>query len=76
MTGFSELVAAVLDVPAADVTDETGPGTHEGWSSIKHLQLIVAVEDNYRLSFSRAEIRSLRTVGDLRKNLVTRGILP
>jgi acyl carrier protein len=74
MIPFTQLVATVLEVSAADVGDETGPGTHPGWTSIKHLQLIVAIEENYSLSFSREEIRSMRSIGDFRRSLATKGV--
>jgi acyl carrier protein len=76
MIPFAQLVAAVLEVPVADIADHVGPMTHSDWTSIKHLQLIVAVEENYNVSFSRQEIRSVRTVGDLRTSLVNRGVAP
>jgi acyl carrier protein len=73
---FTQLVAGVLDIPAGEVTDGIGPATHTGWTSIKQLQLIVAVEERYRLTFSRDEIRSVRSVGDLRRNLLSKGVEP
>lgn len=76
MISFDQLVATVLDVPVADISDDLGPATHAGWTSIKHLQLIVAVEENYGLSLGRQEIRAVRTVGDLRKGLASKGVSP
>jgi acyl carrier protein len=76
MTPFNQLVATVLEVPVADVADDTGPATHSNWTSIRHLQLIVAIEEQYGLSFSREEIRSVRSVGDLRRGLLSRGVTP
>jgi acyl carrier protein len=76
MIPLTQVVASVLGVHAEEVTEETGPATNADWTSIKHLQLIIAVEENYSLSFSREEIRSVRTVGDLRRNLVSRGVAP
>lgn len=73
---FTQLVASVLGVPDADVTDDLGPATHTNWTSIKHLELIIAIEENYNLSFSRPEIRSIRTVSDLRKSILNRGLTP
>lgn len=70
---FSQLVADVLGIPAGEVTDDTGPATHASWTSIKQLQLLVAVEERYRLSFSRDEIRAVRSVGDLRRILLSKG---
>ncbi len=73
---FTQLVAKVLGVPDSDVTDDLGPATHSSWTSIKHLELIVAIEENYNLSFSRPEIRSVRSVGTLKKSILNRGLTP
>jgi acyl carrier protein len=73
---FTQLVAGVLGIPAGEITDEVGPATHASWTSIKQIQLIVATEERYRLSFSRDEIRSVRCVGDLRRNLLSKGVDP
>ena len=71
---LEEIVAGILDVPAAELTDEVGPATHSDWTSLKHLMLISALEDGYELSFSRDEIRSIRTLGDLRRTLASKGV--
>jgi acyl carrier protein len=76
MTAFTRLIATVLGVPDAAVTDDLGPATHSSWTSIKHLELIIAIEENYDMSFSRPEIRSVRSVGDLRKSILNRGLAP
>lgn len=76
MVPFTQLVADVLELPVTEVNDELGPATTAGWTSIRHLQLIAAAEENYGLSFSRAEIRAVRTVGDLRRGLASRGVVP
>jgi acyl carrier protein len=75
MVPFTQLVADVLELPVTEVNDELGPATTAEWTSIKHLQLIAAAEENYGLSFSRAEIRAVRTVGDLRRGLASRGVV-
>lgn len=74
MISFTELVAATLDVPAVEVHDELGPATHADWTSVKHLQLIIALEDHYGLSFTRDEIRSIRTIRDVRHGLRSKGV--
>jgi acyl carrier protein len=76
METLTELVATVLDLPAGDVNDDLGPATHADWTSVKHLQLIVAMEDRYGLSFTRDEIRAIRSVRDAREGLLARGVEP
>ena len=37
----------------------------KGWDSIKHISLIVAVEDHFRIKMKSSEIEKLSDVGDL-----------
>jgi acyl carrier protein len=72
--GLPEVVAAVLGVDPAVLTDDAGPATIDRWTSLKHLQLVVAVEDRYQVSLSHQEIVSVRSVGDRRAALRQRGV--
>jgi len=60
------IVARVLEVPPAEVHDDMGPKTARHWTSLKHIQLIAAVEDAYGIQITPREIRSVRTVAGLR----------
>jgi acyl carrier protein len=71
---FTELVASVFGMPESEVTDETGPRVYPGWTSLRHVQLVVAMEANYGVSFSRDEIRSFTSVGAVRRGLRSRGV--
>ena len=37
----------------------------EGWDSLSHANLILAIENHFRIEFSRKELAGLRSVGDL-----------
>ena len=37
----------------------------EGWDSFKQIEIIIAVESQYRIKFSTRELDSLLSVGDL-----------
>jgi acyl carrier protein len=71
---FVELVASVLGLAENEVTDEVGPRVFPGWTSLRHVQLVVAMEANYGVSFSRAEIQSFTSVGAVRRGLLDKGI--
>lgn len=71
---FLTLVSEVLEIPLEQVGDDTGPATFGGWTSLKHVQLVAAIEDIYRVDFSPREIRSIGTVGKLREILGYKGI--
>lgn len=69
-----QLVATVLDMPADEIGPDTGPATAGRWVSLRHLQIIAAVEDAYGVSFTPREIRGIRSMGDLREFLRSRDI--
>ncbi len=47
------------------VTRATSAGDVPGWDSLKHISLIVAVEDRFGIRIGTAELESLTNVGDL-----------
>ena len=69
VSGFEDIVAGVLEVDPADVTDAAGPDMLTTWTSLRHLQLVVTLEEAYGISFSYQEIRGLRYIGDVRRAL-------
>ncbi len=58
-----ELVADLFGVPAAELTPDSSPETIEGWDSIEHLNLVLALEQRFGLFFSPEEIATLGSVG-------------
>ena len=39
----------------------------KGWDSIKHISLIIAIEDRFGVKLKTAEIDGLKNVGDLQR---------
>lgn len=66
------LVAQVLDLPAADVHEASADST-PGWDSLAHLRLLMAIEEEYGVSFSPDEITeldSVKGIGDALERLL------
>ena len=74
VAGFADIVASVLEVDPADVTDAAGPHSLPTWTSLRHLQLVVTLEESYGVSFSYAEIRDLKSIGDVHAALLAKGV--
>ncbi|MEU5943053.1 acyl carrier protein [Micromonospora sp. NPDC047548] len=70
---LTEVVAGVLEVDPAEVTDESGPDSIGTWTSLRHLQLVVTLEEVYGVSFAFEEIRDVRSVRTLRDVLRAKG---
>jgi acyl carrier protein len=69
-----QVIGRALNVPAASVSDESGPGTLRRWDSLRHLDLMTAIEDAYEVRFSTAEIMRAASVGDIRRLLSEKGV--
>ena len=69
---FAQIVADVLEVDPDEVIDAAGPDTLPTWTSLRHLQLIVSLEEAFGISFAYQEIRGLRTIGDVRGALAAK----
>lgn len=41
----------------------------EGWDSLNHVRLMVAVEKAFKVRFAAAEVSEMKTVGDLKRAL-------
>lgn len=68
-----DLVADVLDLDPGTVTDEDTPATLPEWTSLRHLQLIVTLEEVYEVSFAYEEVRDVPSIGFLREALRGKG---
>jgi acyl carrier protein len=67
---FSE----VLGVPAGSITDATSPDNTPQWDSMAAMNLVVAIEDEFDIRLSTAEIVSMRNVAIVKKVLTSKGV--
>ncbi len=54
----------VFDDPSLEVSDDMTAPDVEGWDSLSHVNLIVAVEKEFKIRLTTAEVRGLSNVGD------------
>ena len=47
------------------ITDLTTANDIDGWDSLAHIRLIVAIEKYFEISFSASEISELKNVGEM-----------
>ena len=53
------LLASVLDLSVDDIPPDAAPGIVEKWDSLKHMMLIVALEEEFGVRFSDDELTDL-----------------
>lgn len=55
-------MADVLQVPASTITPETCQDDLTNWDSIQHLNLLLALEEEFRLKLEVEDLQSLTSV--------------
>lgn len=55
-------MATILQVPASEITPESAREELEAWDSVQHLNLMLAVEDEFAVSLDVDALQSLTSV--------------
>ena len=68
------LFANLLKEPIELMNEETSPRNTRSWDSLKHLELVMAIEGAYSVQFSMPEIVGLNSLGGIRELLKAKGV--
>jgi len=60
-----DVLATILDVPRRSLGQEASRATLDVWDSLKHMHVILALEDDFKVEFSDTEISELDSASDL-----------
>lgn len=66
---LTEVFRQVFDDPNIVLTPETTADMVEGWDSLSHVNLIMAVENRFNIRFKQKEVMSFKNVGDLARGV-------
>jgi acyl carrier protein len=53
------VMSTVLEVPIDEINEDSSQDTLENWDSLKHLNLIIAVEDEFEISIPNEEVGNM-----------------
>ncbi|MEI8203706.1 MAG: acyl carrier protein [Bacteroidota bacterium] len=60
--------------PSISITEETTANDVENWSSLNHMDLIHAVENEFKIKFNLREVIRMDNVGDLMKTIQSKSL--
>jgi acyl carrier protein len=70
---LEQLIARLLAEPLEQISDEASRKSLRNWNSLRHVELIIGLEDHFGVKFTRQEIYELSTVGEIREALRKKG---
>lgn len=68
------LFAEVLQIPSAAITDDLAMKDIDAWDSLKHMELVVSLEQRFELQLSFDEIVAMQSVDGIKIVLRGRGV--
>lgn len=71
---LKKIIAKVLNESEGNITDSASTKTLKSWSSMKHVDLILAIEHAYTVKFATSEIVRLQSFKDIVEALTKRGV--
>lgn len=74
MRTIEEVVSGVFGVDQASVNESSSPESIEGWDSMGHVNLVIALEQNFNVSIDIDDVMDMGSVGKIRKTLLEYGV--
>lgn len=72
MDNLKQIIARVLQVSPDSVTDESSSRTLPQWDSMGHMNVVMALENEFRVRFTVNEILEMRDIPAVRRVLLGR----
>ena len=57
-----KVISQVLNVPLGEINVESSPDTIESWDSLKHMNLVLAIEQEFNIQFKEEQIIDMLNV--------------
>jgi acyl carrier protein len=64
---FKSVILKELHLDEYEIKDETLANQVPGWDSLNHINVILAIEKEYRVRFKSIEVLKCKNIGDLQK---------
>ena len=69
---LNEIFCEVFDDETLQIRPEMTANEVDGWDSLSHMNLIVAVENKFNIKFTQKELLTFKNIGDLLDNIASK----
>ncbi len=63
-----------MDIGSAQIDNTTTPDTLEQWDSLKHMSLVIALEEEFGVQFDEEEIVKMLSFPLIKETLSSKGV--
>lgn len=72
---FKKIIKSVWSIKNVEEIEDTfGPDQIEAWDSLSHIELVVALEEEFEISIAVQDVSRLYTIGDIKNTLKKYGV--
>jgi acyl carrier protein len=71
---IKKVISNVFSVPECDINEDSSPDNTENWSSLGHLTLVLAMEEEFEINISDQEAVEMLNFKLIRATLQEKGI--
>ncbi|MDR3377894.1 MAG: acyl carrier protein [Verrucomicrobiae bacterium] len=72
LTEVNRIMCGVFNNPSIQLKYETTAQDVEGWDSLNHIELVLAVEKHFKIRFNFAELQKFKNIGELCDNVAVK----
>lgn len=72
MSRLTNVFRSVFDDEEINISDKTTADDIEDWDSLEHINLLVAVEQEFNIKFNMNEVGNMKNVGDMVDIIISR----
>jgi acyl carrier protein len=69
-----QLIGKVLGVDPATLSEDSNAQNTPKWDSLRHIEVVFAMENAFHVRFTMPEISGLRKLSDIRELLLTKNV--
>jgi acyl carrier protein len=69
-----DLIGKVLGVDPTTLNEESNAQNTPKWDSLRHIEVVFAMENAFHVRFTMPEISGLRKLGDIRQLLLAKNV--
>jgi acyl carrier protein len=73
MIEVKKLVSSILDIPLQNVNDDSTIDDHLEWDSLKHLQIIIELEQRFKLDIPISSFDKLTSIQNINEFIKIQG---